>query len=93
MMNYLNSCILYGSFQIQDVDSKDWTHGAVVSMVMDENEREFDRCPMYFNDGADPWTVEENYHRVFNFDNIGAGTSLKASISIFVTAIALLMAR
>ena len=24
----------------QDVDSKDWTQGAVVSLVMDENERE-----------------------------------------------------
>jgi len=59
----------------QDVDSKDWTHGAVVSLVMDENEREFDRCPMYFNDGTDPWTVEENYHRVFNFDNLPSAAS------------------
>ncbi len=24
----------------QDVDSKDWTQGAVVSLVLDENERE-----------------------------------------------------
>ncbi len=29
-----------------------------------------DRCPMYFNDGADPWNVEENHIRVFNFDNL-----------------------
>ena len=51
----------------QDVNSSDWRHGAVVSLVADENEREFDRCPMYFNDGSDPWTVEENYIRVFDF--------------------------
>ena len=28
-----------------------------------------DRCPMYFNDGEDPWTVEENYIKVFDFTN------------------------
>ena len=26
-----------------------------------------DRCPMYFNDGEDPWTQEENYIRAFDF--------------------------
>jgi len=52
---------------VQDVDSGNWTQGAVVSLVMDENEREFDRCPMYFNDGANPWQVEENHIRVFDF--------------------------
>jgi len=51
----------------QDVDSKDWRTGAVVAIKMDENEREFDRCPMYFNDGADPWTLEENFIKVFDF--------------------------
>ena len=59
----------------QDVDSKDWTHGSVVSMVMDENEREFDRCPMYFNDGTDPWNVEENHIRVFNFQDSDSSAS------------------
>ena len=49
------------------MDSGNWTQGAVVSLVMDENEREFDRCPMYFNDGANPWQVEENHIRVFDF--------------------------
>jgi hypothetical protein len=53
----------------QDVDSANWTQGAVVSLVMDENEREFDRCPMYFNDGTDPWNIEENHIRVFDFEN------------------------
>merc|ERR1712131_417153 len=55
-------CSLY-----QEVDSKDWQAGAVVAMKMQENEREFDRCPMYFNDGEDPWTQEENYIKVFDF--------------------------
>jgi len=51
----------------QDVDSKDWRYGAVVALKMDENEREFDRCPMYFDDGEDPWTLKENFIRVFDF--------------------------
>ncbi|XP_040564488.2 LOW QUALITY PROTEIN: uncharacterized protein [Lepeophtheirus salmonis] len=66
----------------QDVDSKDWRNGAAVSLVMDENEREFDRCPMYFNDGSEPWTVEENYVRVFNFDDTGKGS--ESSISVLL---------
>ena len=49
----------------QDVASKDWREGAVVALKLDENEREFDRCPMYYNDGADPWTVEENFIKVY----------------------------
>uniref|UniRef100_A0A0K2UZJ1 Putative LOC100745505 [Bombus impatiens] n=1 Tax=Lepeophtheirus salmonis TaxID=72036 RepID=A0A0K2UZJ1_LEPSM len=64
----------------QDVDSKDWRNGAAVSLVMDENEREFDRCPMYFNDGSEPWTVEENYVRVFNFDDTGKGSEFSISV-------------
>jgi len=53
----------------QDVDSKDWRYGAVVALKMDENEREFDRCPMYFDDGEDPWTLKENFIRVFDFSS------------------------
>ena len=52
---------------VQDVDSGNWSQGAVVSLVMEENKRESDRCPMYFNDGANPWQVEENNIQVFNF--------------------------
>ena len=25
---------------------------------------------MYFNDGEDPWTVEENFIKVFDFNNL-----------------------
>lgn len=28
-----------------------------------------DRCPMYFNDGSNPWEQEENHIRVFNFND------------------------
>ena len=28
-----------------------------------------DRCPMYFDDGSNPWKVEENHIRVFRFDD------------------------
>ncbi|TRY74582.1 hypothetical protein TCAL_04595 [Tigriopus californicus] len=72
----------------QDVDSGNWTEGAVVSLVMDENEREFDRCPMYFNDGEDPWKVEENHIRVFNFNDESSGANLTGSI-ILIVALAL----
>ena len=60
----------------QDVDSANWTQGAVVSLRMDENEREFDRCPMYFNDGSDPWQQDENYVRVFDFSNYNSATTI-----------------
>lgn len=42
---------------------------------MDENEREFDRCPMYFNDGADPWNIEENHIRIFDFQDYNVATN------------------
>ena len=101
----------------QDVDSKDYKHGAVVSLVMDENEREcnyniltffncfvmfeklifeilicydcftVDRCPMYFDDGADPWKVEENHIRVFDFSkdqyNTASTKILESNVFIF----------
>jgi len=54
----------------QDVTSTNWTEGAAVSLKLDENEREFDRCPVHFDDGSDPWTVTENHIRVFDFDNL-----------------------
>ena len=71
----------------QDVDSKDWTHGSVVSLVMDENEREFDRCPMYFNDGTDPWNVEENHIRVFNFQDSDSSSSASSTTRFVITAL------
>jgi len=69
----------------QDVDSKDWQQGAVVSLTLDENEREFDRCPMYFNDGEDPWTVEENFIKVFDFNNLNGGLGLLPQFAVLIS--------
>ena len=88
----------------QDVDSKDWRQGAVVSLKLDENEREckfvssvslgimesnvlVDRCPMYFNDGEDPWTVEENFIKVFDFNNLNVGAALLPTWTCFISAV------
>ena len=47
-----------------------------------------DRCPMYFNDGADPWKVEENHIRVFDFSkdqyNSASTKILKINLLIFL---------
>ena len=69
----------------QDVDSSNWKQGAVVSLVMDENEREFDRCPMYFNDGSNPYDVDENHIRIFDFSDYS-----KASLASLSVALALI---
>lgn len=49
---------------------------------------------MYFNDGEDPWNVEENHIRIFNFDNLDdgvtvAGASLAATLLITILAVLL----
>jgi len=72
----------------QDVDSSDWRHGAAVSLKLDENEREFDRCPVHFDDGSDPWQVTENHIRVFDFDNLDS----KAAVDIGLTSVKTLFA-
>lgn len=72
---------------IQDVDSANWTQGAVVSLVMDENEREFDRCPMYFNDGSDPYNVEDNHIRIFDFSDYSVAASMT---SLSITTVSLI---
>lgn len=54
----------------QDVTSWNYTEGATVALDMVEYERERDQCPMFFDDGENPWKVTENEVRVFHF---GAG--------------------
>jgi hypothetical protein len=39
-----------------------------------------DRCPVYFNDGEDPWNIEENHVKVFTFDGLSAAHLSKKSI-------------
>ena len=45
-----------------------------------------DRCPMYFNDGSDPWNIEENHIRVFDFSNLDQynGSSNQKPIMQFI---------
>ncbi|XP_014250754.1 uncharacterized protein LOC106667362 [Cimex lectularius] len=59
----------------QDVTSWNHTEGAAVAIDMIEYERERDQCPMYFDDGSNPWLHSENYIKVFHF---GSGVSRTA---------------
>ncbi|GAB6031676.1 hypothetical protein CHUAL_009430 [Chamberlinius hualienensis] len=44
----------------QKVDSFNFTEGSVVSLAMTEYERERDDCPMFFDDGTNPWVPVEH---------------------------------
>ncbi|CAL7952352.1 unnamed protein product [Xylocopa violacea] len=65
----------------QDVTSSNYTEGAAVALVLQEYERERDRCPMYFDDGSNPWIVAENYIKIFHYGN--GGTKISFSYSSF----------
>ena len=43
---------------------------------------------MYFNDGSDPWTVEENYIKVFDFANLSGSTAAWPGILVLLTTVA-----
>ena len=47
----------------QDVDSQNWTQGAVVSLVMDENERECKSSPLSWTRTRE--NVSESSSRIF----------------------------
>ena len=51
-----------------------------------------DRCPMYFNDGADPWKVEENHIRVFDFskDQYNSASTKILEINLLIILMLLL---
>lgn len=49
----------------QEVDSYNFTQGAVVSLAMTEYERERDDCPMFFDDGTNPWRSTDQFVKVF----------------------------
>ncbi|XP_020295497.1 uncharacterized protein LOC109860657 [Pseudomyrmex gracilis] len=55
----------------QDVTSSNSSEGAVVALELEEYERERDQCPMYFDDGSNPWVQTENFVNVFHFGNSG----------------------
>jgi hypothetical protein len=46
---------------------------------------------MYFNDGANPWTVDENYIRVFDFSNPDSNSAKRTVLNVVVTIAALVL--
>ncbi|CAG9760014.1 unnamed protein product [Ceutorhynchus assimilis] len=51
----------------QNVFSWNYTEGATVAIDMEEYERERDQCPMYFDDGSNPYLDPETQVIQFNF--------------------------
>lgn len=75
----------------QDVTSWNYTEGAAVAIEMEEYERERDQCPMYFDDGSNPWMTKENYIKVFTFEysfwRRNSATALSISIATILTTV------
>ncbi|XP_066253204.1 uncharacterized protein [Euwallacea similis] len=51
----------------QTVYSWNYTEGATVALEMEEYERERDQCPMYFDDGSNPYLDPDSHIIQFNF--------------------------
>ncbi|CAG9831490.1 unnamed protein product [Diabrotica balteata] len=75
----------------QDVYSWNYTEGASVAIEMQEYERERDQCPMYFDDGTNPWLHTDNEIIIFDFGYLRSASNIpniRASlICIILTAI------
>nr|CAG4643817.1 EOG090X03AK [Lepidurus arcticus] len=69
----------------QDVTSFNYTEGASVSLNMQEYERERDQCPMYFDDGSDPWSTSEAFIKTFSFKS--AASSAFASFFVMTATL------
>lgn len=67
----------------QDVTSWNASEGAAVAVDMTEYERERDQCPMYFDDGTNPWLHSENYIKIFHFGS-SSSTRVVSSFLSFV---------
>ncbi|XP_015115873.1 uncharacterized protein LOC107040334 [Diachasma alloeum] len=77
----------------QDVTSSNWTEGAAVALDMTEYERERDQCPMYFDDGSNPWAKSESRITVFHFGvNSSPGLMGIGASSLFLGVIGVLWA-
>lgn len=57
----------------QDVTSWNHSEGAAVAIDAIEYERERDDCPMYFDDGEDPWRQSDASNVIFDWDFYKAG--------------------
>lgn len=64
----------------QDVTSWNHSEGAAVAIDAIEYERERDDCPMYFDDGENPWRLTDASNIVFDWDFYKAGASRLNSI-------------
>lgn len=71
----------------QDVISFNASEGATVAIDMVEYERERDQCPMYFDDGTDPWKHSENYIKVFHY---GASPCISANAILIISVISVI---
>lgn len=60
----------------QDVYSWNYTQGASVALEMQEYERERDQCPMYFDDGSNPWLHTDTEIQIFNFGYFRSNSNL-----------------
>ncbi|XP_043786702.1 uncharacterized protein LOC122711748 [Apis laboriosa] len=71
----------------QDVTSSNYTEGAAVALELQEYERERDQCPMYFDDGSNPWIITENYIKIFHYGNGSIRTSVSYLFLFFIISI------
>ncbi|XP_034938208.1 uncharacterized protein udt [Chelonus insularis] len=71
----------------QRVQSTSWKEGAAVAIDMTEYERERDQCPMYFNDGSNPWLVTENRIKIFRFGQSSSTTTIAPLIKLFTVVV------
>ena len=47
-----------------------------ISPITSNSPTSGDRCPLYFDDGEDPWSKKDQYFKVFDFDyNSGVRTA------------------
>lgn len=65
----------------QTVYSWNYTEGASVAVEMEEYERERDQCPMYFDDGTNPWLDPDTHIIQFTF-GVGFFRSSSSHISL-----------
>lgn len=64
----------------QDVTSWNHSEGAAVAIDAIEYERERDDCPMYFDDGENPWRQSDASNIIFDWDFYKAGASRMCSL-------------
>uniref|UniRef100_T1J8A6 Uncharacterized protein n=1 Tax=Strigamia maritima TaxID=126957 RepID=T1J8A6_STRMM len=72
------------------VDSFNFSEGASVAIYMTEYERERDDCPMFFDDGSNPWGVSSDNVKVFHYADYLNNNNRAGSMSIFYTSVLIL---